>query len=122
MADKLFIYIKPTCSTCRKAVALLEELKVVYEPIDYFAHPLSKEKWSILLKKIGLKPSEILRTKEEAYSRLGIAKFQYLDEALLDIIASHPEIIQRPIVEYKDKAILGRPPEKIREFVLSLQS
>ncbi|TFE71548.1 ArsC/Spx/MgsR family protein [Methylacidiphilum caldifontis] len=120
--DKFLIYIKPTCSTCRKAVAILEELKVDCEKIDYFAHPLSKEKWATILKKMDIQPSELLRTKEEAYSKLGLGHRVLTTELILDVIVDHPELIQRPIVEYKDKAILGRPPEKIREFVLSFRS
>ncbi|ACD83387.1 arsenate reductase family protein [Candidatus Methylacidiphilum infernorum] len=121
MAEKLFIYVKSSCSTCRRAVALLEELKVDYEKRDYFIHPLSKEKWAELLKKLDVGFPEILRTKEEVFSELGLGKRQLRQGELVELILKHPELIQRPIVEYGTRAILGRPPEKIKEFLHSLR-
>ncbi|TFE67249.1 glutaredoxin [Methylacidiphilum sp. Yel] len=120
MAHKVLIYINPTCSTCRKAVGILDEMKVDYEKINYFSHPLSKEKWAELLKKMGKKPIEILRTKEETFTELKLDKHPFSDEALIEIMAAHPELIQRPILEIEDKAILGRPPECIKEFLRSV--
>ena len=65
--DKLTVYQKPTCSTCRATLALLRETKTPFVTVDYFATPLSVATLKNLLKKLGMSPRDILRTGEEIY-------------------------------------------------------
>jgi arsenate reductase len=66
---------------------------------------------------MGIAPRELLRTGEAAYKQLGLASRELSDEELIRHMAEHPELIQRPIVERGDRAVLGRPTEKIKELL-----
>jgi arsenate reductase (glutaredoxin) len=66
---------------------------------------------------MGIAPRELLRTGEAAYRELGLAKRELSDDELIRLMAEHPELIQRPIVERGERAVLGRPTEKIKELL-----
>src|SRR5580765_8025874 len=108
------IYQKPTCSTCRQAVQLLQESGKPFTAVNYYEKPFTKLQLRNLLKKAGLSPKDILRTKENIYKELGLAKKNILDDELLDMMLAHPDLIQRPIVEKGEKVILARPAESVK--------
>lgn len=81
---------------------------VDYESVNYIEHPLSADELKQLLHRAGLKPQEVVRTKEAAY-RQYVAGRELSDEQLIKIMAGHPELIQRPIVVRGSKAVLARP-------------
>jgi arsenate reductase len=66
---------------------------------------------------MGISPRELLRTGEAVYRELGLGKREVSDEELIRLMAGTPELIQRPIVERGDRAVLGRPTERIRELL-----
>ena len=115
--DDLIIYEKPTCTTCRKMVKLLKEKGVDFERVNYFIEPLPREKMEDLIRRTGLPVREFLRTREKAYKELGLKDRSLSDQALLDALAQHPELLQRPILERGDRVILGRPVEKVLEIL-----
>ena len=124
------IYQKPTCSTCRQAVQLLKESGKPFTAINYYEKPFTKAllkslEWALvtaidllksLLKKAGLTPKDVLRTKEEIYKELGLAKKNLSDDEWLDVMIAHPDLIQRPIVEKGEKVILARPAESVKDL------
>jgi len=114
---EITIYQKPTCSTCRQAVQLLKENGKPFKSINYYEAPFTKTQLKNLLKKAGLSPKDILRTKEDIYKDLGLAKKHLSDDEWLDMLIAHPDLIQRPIVEKGEKAILARPAESVKEFI-----
>lgn len=114
--EKITVYEKPTCTTCRKVVNTLRENGVDFEKVNYYIEPFTKSKLQLLLKKMGLKPSELLRKNEEAYKKLDIKNNDYTEEEILEAMIDNPDLVQRPIVEKGSKAILARPPEKINEL------
>ena len=111
------IYQKPTCSTCRQAVQLLQESGKPFTTINYYEKRFTKAQLKSLLKKAGLSPKDILRTKENVYKELGLAKKNLSDDEWLDVLVAHPDLIQRPIVEKGEKAILARPAETVKELL-----
>ena len=113
----LTVYEKPTCTTCRKMVRLLVERGVDFHRVNYFVDPLPRAKLVSLIEKIGLPPREFLRTREKAYRELGLRDPSISDESLIDAMVDHPELLQRPIVERGDRAVLGRPVEKVLELL-----
>ena len=113
---KITVYEKPTCTTCRKVVKALNENGVDFEKVNYYIEPLTKEKLSKLLKKMKMKPSELLRKNEKAYKELDIKNKNYTEEQILKLMIKNPDLVQRPIVEKGSKAILARPPERINEL------
>jgi arsenate reductase (glutaredoxin) len=114
---EIMIYQKPTCSTCRQAVQLVKESGKPFKAINYYETPFTKAQLKSLLKRAGLSPRDILRTKEDIYHDLGLAKKNLSDDEWLDTLIAHPDLIQRPIVEKGEKAILARPAESIKTLL-----
>lgn len=114
---KITVYEKPTCTTCRKVAKLLIEIGVDFEKVNYYIEPFTKPKLQSLLKKMKMNPSELLRTKEDIYKKLKIKEKGVSEEKILDLLTDNPDLVQRPIIEKGNKAILSRPPERIRELI-----
>jgi arsenate reductase len=114
-ASKVVIYEKPTCSKCRELKRVLTEKGIDFETVNYIENPLSAAGLKQLLHQAGLKPHEILRTKEDSY-RTHVAGKNLTDDQLISLMAQHPELIQRPIVVRGDKAVLARDVEKLKEL------
>ncbi len=114
--DKITVYEKPTCTTCRKTVKLLNEKGINFDRINYYIEPLSKNKIKTLLKKCGLEPEEIIRKKEKIYKDLDLKNKKLNKSELIELLAKYPDLIQRPIVEKGERAVLARPVEKINEL------
>ena len=114
---KITIYQKPTCTTCRQVFKTLQESGVDFNSVNYYTDPLTKSKIKDLLKKMGISAAELLRTKEDIYKQLGLAKKDLGSEEIMDLMVKHPDLIQRPIVEKGSKAILARPAERIKEIL-----
>jgi len=113
---KITVYEKPTCTTCRKLNKLFIENGVDWEKVNYFIEPFTESKLAGLLKKTGMRPFDVLRRAEPDFKLAGIDK----DSSDSDVIAAmvkYPSIIQRPIVEVGDKAVLARPIEKALEII-----
>ncbi|WP_447980542.1 arsenate reductase (glutaredoxin) [Candidatus Nitrospira bockiana] len=108
------IYQKPTCSTCRQTLRLIEESGQPFEAVNYYDTPFTKTKLKKVLEKAGLRPRDALRTKEDIYKTLGLAKKELSDDQLLDLMIAHPDLIQRPLVEKGEKAVLARPAETVK--------
>jgi len=115
--DKITIYHKPTCTTCRQAVDILKNSGHSFEAIDYYHKPFTKTQLKGLLKKAGLKARDVLRTKEDSYKSLGLAKKEHSEDALLAFMIEHPDLIQRPLVEKGDHVILARPADTLKDFL-----
>ena len=114
---KLTIYQKPACSTCRQVYRTLKEGGVDFDAVNYYLEPIPKKKLKELLKKMNLKASELLRTKEPMYKELELDKKKLSENELIDVMIQNPDLIQRPIVEKGSKAILARPTERIKEIL-----
>ena len=116
MSDLTF-YEKPTCTTCRKTAKLLAERGIDFDRVNYFIDPLGEDKLRDLLRKAGLRPRDAMRTKEPVYRELGLDQADQPDEELIRLMTEHPDLVQRPIVERGDRAVLARPPERVLELL-----
>jgi arsenate reductase len=114
---KIVIYQKPTCTTCRQVHAALKESGVDFEAVDYYLDPIPKARLKELLRKMGMKPRELLRTKEAIYKELKLGERDLSDSQLIDLMVEHPDLIRRPIVEKGARAILARPAERLKEIL-----
>jgi arsenate reductase len=117
MAQKIVIYQKPTCTTCRQVYNVLKEHGVDFDAVDYYIDPIPKAKLNELLKKLSMKPRQLLRTKEPVFKTLNLGERDLTDAEIVDLMLQHPDLIQRPIVEVGARAILARPAERIREIL-----
>ncbi len=66
---------------------------------------------------MGIGPRELLRTGETIYRELGLAKAQFSDSELISLMVEHPDLIQRPIIERGERAVLGRPIDRVKELL-----
>jgi len=114
---KIIVYHKPTCSTSRKVVNALKEKNVDYSITNYYETPFTKIKLNELLKKMKMKPSELIRKKEKAYKELDFKNNNYTESEILRFMLNNPDLIERPIVQKGAKVILARPPERINDFL-----
>jgi arsenate reductase (glutaredoxin) len=96
---------------------LLRESGVPFEKVNYYTAPISKKKLSELVRKMKIKPRELLRTSESIYRELGLGKKDLTDDQLIALMIEYPDLIQRPIVERGDRAVLGRPTENVKELL-----
>ena len=96
---------------------LLRESGISFEKINYYIEPLTKKKLTELLRKMNLKPREVLRKSEPIYKQLGLSEDKFSDSELIGLMIEHPDLLQRPIVERGDRAVLGRPTENVKELL-----
>jgi arsenate reductase (glutaredoxin) len=96
---------------------LLRASGVSYDKVNYYIEPLSKTKLTDLIRKMGIAPRDLLRTSEPVYRELGLAKGKFSDAEIISLMIEHPDLIQRPIVERGERAVLGRPTEKVKELL-----
>ena len=107
------IYHNPRCSKSRETLKLLEARGLEPMIVEYLKVPPSAAELKVILKKLGLKPQDILRQGEPLYAKLGLKDRQLDDEALIALLVENPILIERPIVIAGGKAAIGRPPEKV---------
>ena len=96
---------------------LLRESGVPFEKVNYYVEPLSKKKLTELVRKLNLKPRELLRKGEAVYKELGLAERELSDSELIALMVEYPDLLQRPIVERGDRAVLGRPTENVKALL-----
>ena len=96
---------------------LLRESGVPFDKVNYYVEPLSKKKLTELVRKLNLKPRELLRKGEAIYKELGLAERELSDNELIALMVEHPDLLQRPIVERGDRAVLGRPTENVKALL-----
>jgi arsenate reductase len=114
--DKLVIYHNGTCSKSRGALEILQEQNILHEVRWYLAEPLTKNELETLLKKLSLRPSELVRRNEPLYKEQFEGK-ELSEQEWLDILLENPILIERPIVEKGDKAVVARPPERLFDLL-----
>ncbi|HET6676511.1 MAG TPA: arsenate reductase (glutaredoxin) [Nitrospiraceae bacterium] len=114
---QITIYQKPTCSTCRQAVQLLKESGKPFTAVNYYEQPFTKARLKALLKKAGLSPKQVLRAKEDIYKELKLSERSLSEDDLIDLMVKHPDLIQRPLVETGETAVLARPADTINRVL-----
>lgn len=115
---EMTIYQKPACTTCKEVCQVLKEANVDFDAVDYFTTPIPKAKLQELIRKLGLPVEALIRKKDQLFTDLRLAEKQLTEGQWLDLLAIYPDLLQRPIVEKGDKAILARPARKIKEFLM----
>ncbi|TDV36758.1 arsenate reductase [Pseudomonas helmanticensis] len=113
----LTLYHNPRCSKSRGALELLEARGLTPNVVRYLETPLNAAQIKALLSKLGIGARQLLRTGEDEYKMLQLADESLSEAQLIDAIAQHPKLMERPILEVGDKALIGRPPENILELL-----
>jgi arsenate reductase len=115
--DRLTVYEKPTCTTCRSLAALLRERGIEFDTVDYHVEGISEARLRELLAKAGMSARDVLRRKEPLVADLGLDDPGVEEDRLIAAMVEHPELVQRPIVERGERAVLARPVERVLELL-----
>jgi len=112
------IYHNPRCSKSRSTMQILQDQAVEITEVLYLETPPTKEKLAQLCQMMDTKPLEIIRTGESVFKELGLSKSDSRsDDEWLDLMVNNPILIERPIVEVGNKAVIGRPPENVLSII-----
>ena len=111
----LFLH-NPHCSKSRAALELLRVAGVELPVRAYLDDPLSVDELRRIVELLGVRPIEIVRRGEPQYAALGLSDATP-DEEVLQAMADHPILIERPILVRGTRAVVGRPPESVRELL-----
>ncbi len=114
--EPLLLLHNPRCSKSRAARALLEERGVAFVERRYLEDSLSAAELAELQRRLGRPPREWVRRGEAAYREAGLDEAAR-DQAVLDAMAAHPILIERPIAVRGRRAVVGRPPEVVLELI-----
>jgi arsenate reductase len=117
MSKVVTIYHNPRCSKSRQTLALLTEKGLQPQIIEYLKTPPSAAELKRILKKLGVKPRDIVRKSEAVYAELGLKDKDVSDDELIALMAANPILIERPIVIAGDKAAIGRPPDSVLKIL-----
>ena len=106
------IYHNPRCRKSREGIKYLESKKINFEVIDYIKNNLSSEQIRYILKKLQLKPIEIVRKNEKIWKDKYKGK-DFTDDQIIRILSNEPKLIERPIIVSEKLGVIGRPAENI---------
>ena len=110
------IWHNPRCSKSRISLALLTEQGVEPAEVRYLETPPSRPEIERVLELLAIPPIDLIRRGEAAFKELQLSSGS-TDEQLLEAMASHPILIERPVVFTDEKAVIGRPPENVLELL-----
>jgi len=113
------IYHNPACGTSCRTLALIEQAGIAPRIITYLQDPPARETFASLAKRIGVPVRALLREKEALYQTLGLGNASLGEDALLDVLAAHPILLNRPIVVTSRGARICRPAETVRDILPS---
>ncbi|MDB5649941.1 MAG: arsenate reductase [Hyphomicrobiales bacterium] len=111
------IYHNTACGTSRTVLGMIRDSGREPEIVEYLKTPLSRDDLVKLLKKLDLSPREILRRKGTTLEALGLDEAAMSDDAILDAIAAHPILMERPIVVTPETARICRPAERVKDLL-----
>ena len=115
--EEIIIYEKPTCSKCRTAHTMLDESGLPYRTVRYHDAPLTARKLEELIRKIGIAPKELMRREDPQFRALKLDLKRMSDADAIRLMVTYPDLMQRPILERGDRAIVGRPSERVAAFL-----
>lgn len=115
----LTIYHNPHCSKSREALALVQKFSSEHalslQVIDYLKTPPTLQQLTDLQQQLGVPARAMVRDNEPEYDRVQLAQAD--DAALLRALVAHPKLLQRPIVAYRGRALIGRPPALLADWL-----
>ena len=111
----MIIYHNPRCSKSRETLNIILENDIKPVIHLYLDNPLSIEEIKYILKLLNTSPDKIIRKNEEVYKRLNLKDANEI--TLIKMMHENPILLERPIVVLKNQAIIGRPPENVRQLI-----
>ncbi|KTS93083.1 arsenate reductase [Pseudomonas oryzihabitans] len=115
--SEIVLYHNPRCSKSREALALLQSRELAVSVVPYLETPPDAGQLRELLAKLDIGARQLLRTGEDAYRELHLADPALNEDALIAAMVAHPKLIERPIAVHGERAVIGRPPERVLEIL-----
>lgn len=130
MDKMIYIFHNSRCSKSRGALQYVQEFtrenpEFDYEEIPYLENPPSAEKLIEICQQLHIRPWQLIRSGETLFKELGFVKTdleKYSDEFWLEVLVTHSKLMERPIVQFQKQAVIGRPPERVFEFLVHLKN
>ncbi len=110
------IYHNPRCRKSREGLALVEASGQPFEIVYYMDTVPDKVEIQEIIRQLGIKPIELVRTQEAIWKAEFKGK-ELSEDMVLDALSTYPKLIERPIVLNNQQGVVGRPPEKISDFL-----
>lgn len=115
--DKLVIYHNPGCSKSRETLQILEHNNCQPRIVEYLDEPPSPQQLKQIIGMLGISARELLRTTEPVYKDADLDDDSLSEDEIIEAICEYPALLQRPIVIAGDRAVIGRPPERVLEII-----
>jgi arsenate reductase (glutaredoxin) len=117
-AEPITIFYNAQCSKARQALRLIEEQGEPYTVVEYLKTPPDRATLEDIAARLDGSPIELVRTDDPAFLELGVKKESLTtSELVIELLLSHPEVMQRPVVVRGDKAVIARPPELVAKIL-----
>ena len=117
MSKNVRIFHNPKCSKCRLTMSILDDKGVDTTVVEYLKTPPNAAELSEILDLLGLEPRDLMRKHEAPYKDNDLDNADLSREQLIQAMIDNPILIERPIVINGDKAVIGRPPEKVLDIL-----
>ena len=114
--EVVIVYHNPRWTKSRGVVSLLKKIKKPFRIVEYLKEPLEKEDLVSVSKKLNMKPFDFIRKTEPGVKEKLIGINEKDDGKILKLLLKHPKALERPIVIFGNRAVIGRPPEKIHDL------
>lgn len=114
--SEVSVYHNPRCTKSRNSLSYLDERGVSYDVKLYFEDPLTHEELKMLISKLGISATDLLRKNEAIYKEEFKGK-ELTEDQWIEAMISHPKLMERPIIVKGNKAVIARPTEKIDELI-----
>ena len=114
---RVTIYHNPKCTKSSETLELLRAQGIKPAIIEYLRNPPDKATLRKILRMLKLGPRDLMRKKEAIYKEAGLDRENLSDDALVTAMVRNPILIERPIVIANNRAVIGRPPEKVLEIL-----
>jgi len=114
---QISIYHNPRCSKSREALGALQEMNKDFQLIDYLKNPPTEKELTDILKKLGIEPEALVRKGEAVYKEKYKGKTLSKQE-WIEAMVENPILIERPVVVVGNKAVIGRPVERIKDLLV----
>lgn len=111
------IWHNPRCSKSRRALEILNDLGLRPTVVEYLKTPPQPKELRDVLRRLDMAPRDLMRTREAPWRDLGLGDAELSDDVLIRAMHEHPILIERPVVQAGDRAVLGRPPERVLDLV-----
>ena len=117
MSQKVRVYHNPNCTKCRLTMGILNDKGIDTTVVEYLNTPPNKDELNEVLDLLGVEPRELMRKHEAPYVENDLDNANLTREQLIQAMIDHPILIERPIVINGNKAMIGRPPEKVLDIL-----